>query len=248
MNNVLIITATIQPPADAVVLTRIDPTLRRQDYVTAFEFYLSMLGTAYDRIIFADNSDQNVDDLIAMSKADPRVSVISFDGMNNPGDYGRAYGEMKLIGSVYERFPELLSHPGRVWKVTGRYILRNIDKVMQSGRATDELIVNCRDYPQIWADLHCFGWTASGWTNFVSTVGDRLREDIIRLSPEILFRVIIDNLIMDNYLTATRRFKSTPIIEGVRGFNNQPYLEDARGRRKLMLRQFARRFTPWIWI
>jgi len=103
--NILILTATITPKTGVPNLRRSDPALRLQDYSKSLEFYITLLDANVDFIIFCDNSSSDISTLKqAASKKGhkDRVEFISFEGLNYPPDYDRAYGEFILIEYVME--------------------------------------------------------------------------------------------------------------------------------------------------
>ena len=53
-------TATITPPKDALSLKRIDPNQRENDYAEALEYYLSIPEQYVNKIIFAENSNSDL--------------------------------------------------------------------------------------------------------------------------------------------------------------------------------------------
>ena len=98
-SNILLLTATITPPAGVPLLHRANPHDRLQDYERALKFYLQLLNRSIDSIVFAENSNSDVSTLqnmVAQSGFTERVEFIVFDGLDHPPIYGRAYGEFKL--------------------------------------------------------------------------------------------------------------------------------------------------------
>ena len=98
---ILLITATVTPPRDAIKLARSNPADRLGDYLTAFRFYMKKMDQGvFDSIVFTENSDSNITDLKAISLSAKRpmaIEFISFNGLDYPSHYGRAFGEMRLI-------------------------------------------------------------------------------------------------------------------------------------------------------
>ena len=98
-SNILLLTATITPPAGVPLLHRANPQDRLQDYERALNFYLPLLNRCIDSIVFAENSNSDISTLqnmVARSGFTERVEFLVFDGLDHPSIYGRAYGEFKL--------------------------------------------------------------------------------------------------------------------------------------------------------
>jgi hypothetical protein len=112
-----------------------------QDYCDALEFYLTQLNRPLkyflDGIVFAENSNSDVSPLKALVEAygmADRVEFIVFDGLDYPPHYDRGYGEFKLIDYAMTH-SQLIQHPSQrtvVWKITGRYTIRNIANLVNT--------------------------------------------------------------------------------------------------------------------
>ncbi len=242
----LLLSATISPPAGVPFLARTDPKQRRDDYRRALTFYLETAEV--DGFIFADNSAQDVSDLMAQRKhAAVRRTFLSFDGVNHPPAYGRAYGEFKLVEHAHQNAPLLrgLQPDDYVWKVTGRYIVRNINSILR--RSDADVCINLRNRPLRWADLYCLGYNPRGYEGFVSGLYHRLREDLLKLPPELFVRLIVDDIYRRQAIRIRRRFPVVPVVDGIRGFDNRSYLESGN-LWKTRSRQAARVLCPWLWI
>ena len=254
--NVLLLTATITPPAGVPSLSRVDPGLRRRDYVEAFAFYLGLLGSGVDRIVLAENSGSDLGDferMTAEADAGDRVELIGFEGLDHPPSYGRAYGEFKLVDHAMAR-SRLIAEAGTeaiVWKNTGRYITRNLDRFIARRPRDFDLYCNLRSYPRPWADMYLLAWTRRGHDGFLKGICEQLRGDALieergrEFSPENRFRELIDEA--RPRLKVAPRFRVIPEVEGVRGFDNRHYAQGAN-RAKFLARRVAHRVAPWIWI
>ena len=67
MRNVLLLTATVTPPAGVPSLQRTNPAQRLRDYEEALSFYLPLVGTTFDAIVFAENSASDITSLKQMT-------------------------------------------------------------------------------------------------------------------------------------------------------------------------------------
>ena len=81
-SNILLLTATITPPAGVPLLQRANPQDRLQDYERALKFYLQLLNGCIDSIVFAENYNSDVSvlrNIVAQSGFTERVEFIVFD-------------------------------------------------------------------------------------------------------------------------------------------------------------------------
>jgi hypothetical protein len=134
--NILIMTATITPKADVRSLGRKDPALRRKDYEDALWFYGRLVGQCIDQIVFVENSESDLSSLKAIAEQlniVDKIEFISFAGLDYPQMYGRGYGELFLLDHAManSRFIRECDADTPIWKMTGRYIVLNLAKLIQ---------------------------------------------------------------------------------------------------------------------
>ena len=249
-DNLLLLTATITPPKGVPSLARLDPDQRRVDYLRAFRFYLDMLGRPLDRIVFVENSASDLADFARVAHevgAQDRVEFVSFYGLDYPSGYGRAYGEFMLFDHAADH-SETLRGAGDdaiVWKMTGRYLTRNLPEIIATRPQTFDLYCNLRDYPARLADMYLLAWNRSGYQNIIKGLAPRLREDIRGGFSEQVFRREVDDA--RRRCKVVPRFRQVPYIDGIRGYDNRNYTQQ-EGRAKLIARRVALRIAPWSWI
>lgn len=250
MKNTILLTATITPPANAAQLSRVDPSLRLQDYQTSLIFYLEELRKGViSGLIFAENSNSDIHSLQSLVESHPMkdsVEFISCQGLDYPAEYGRGYGEFKLVdyAMAHSRLVKSMGPSDKIWKITGRYCLENIGAILRTVSAEVDFYCNCRNYPKRWVDLYVLSWNSSGYANFVKDVYESIKEGGQRArSAEEAFRIEIDK--RPKGLHAAKRFKLVPVLRGYRGLDNKSY-QDMRS--KLFIRRMALIVTPWWWI
>lgn len=250
--NILIMTATVVPPSGVPNLVRTDPSQRIADYAKALEWYAC--GTrCFDRIVFAENSAADVPELreLAERLAPGRVEFASFQGLDHPPAYDRAYGEFKLLDWAMSHSTTVRDAPPEtvIWKVTGRYLVRNVDEIVRSAPPGFELYGNCRNWPKRWIDTYLLAWTKDGYEAMVRDVYHRLKTNVpgipLGISGEELFRSWLEQP-----LFRTRRIRKrilpTPLLEGIRGADGRSYLDQDGW--KIRLRALASRLVPFLWI
>jgi hypothetical protein len=246
--NVLLLTATIRPPADAINLARQDVGLRLQDYICALNFYIDQIEKkVIDKIVFCDNSNFDpcqLHALVSQRVQGANVEIISFAGLDYPAANGRGFGEFMLVDYAMEHSKLLASAPCTVWKVTGRYKVLNLNKLIRSRPTSAQLYCNSRNYPDRWTDLYVLAWTQVGYEKFIKGVYKRLSEDGAKRSAEHLFRIILDGN-KNSKKELVERFKVVPLLDGIRGVDNGSYLSM---NLKYRVRAMARIFMPWFWV
>jgi hypothetical protein len=243
-------TATIAPLPGIPALVRTDPELRLRDYQEAFAFYASLLGDCFDAIIFAENSNSDVSAIAPGSSgnriAASNVEFMSFYGLDYPPAWGRGYGEFKLVDYAMEH-SKLMQPDDVVWKVTGRYVIGNVRRIVETRPSTADVYCHMRNFRYRLCELYLLAWTKRGYESVIKGIYPKLRNDIIpnvHTIEETLFRKIVDQSFTK--VEIVPRFRVVPIVRGIRGWNNSQY--SSPWSLKLIARRLAHTFTPSIWI
>lgn len=250
--NILLLTATITPKTGVPNLKRTDPALRLKDYENAFKFYLSLINQCCDAIVFAENSNSDISSLEKLAKdqnlAD-QVEFIAFDGLDYPPQYDRAYGEFKLIDYAMENSKIIASQPEEtiVWKVTGRYVIRNLNKIINHQPRSFGIYCNFRNHPKHWVDTFLIAWKSNVYQACLKNVYEKLKLNAPDTPPnggaEELLRNWFDQ---QSNIKFVRRFKFTPLIDGFRAADNRGYATNDLW--KFRVRSSINTLLPWLWI
>lgn len=249
--RVVLLTATIIPPEGAATtLARMDPEARKNDYKSAFSYYLAMLRKGeINGIVFCDNSASDLrflEDLLSSQIERDSVELLSFFGLDYPPLYSRAYGEFKLLDYAMEhsRLVRELPDDGMVWKVTGRYVVRNLRKVIKTRPRKSNLYVHCRTIPKLWAEMFVMAWNKRAYAEIMRHRYKDFGEATLNgVSGETIF---FEALAKGGFSSrVVRRFKAVPELEGIRGWDGQRY---ESMRLKIWVRRIANRLLPWLWI
>jgi len=246
---VLLMTATITPPENCPDLARADPGMRMNDYINALKFYLDIPSQYCDRIIFAENSDTNLEPLQSILKfnhQNKQVEFISFpQGNNFPPKYGKGYGEMLLMDYAMEN-SKLISDQDIIWKATGRLILDNFVKIIQTSSQDYDVYCDLHNDYKILGLVHFFdprfySFTKKGYDKLFRPHTNKLKAAHIE---HYFYDVLTKN--MDGHKIIPR-FKKVPMIRGIVGSSNKDYFT----RKKLIQRKFQQVFRtmmPWLWL
>ena len=250
--NILLLTATINPLSGIPSLARADPLLRLGDYSRSLAFYVSRLGKCIDGIVFVENSAYDISSLVKQAEAAgaaDRVEFISFFGLDYPPAYGRGYGEFKLVDYAHANSALLHQDDTQItWKCTGRYVIRNIDKIVLRQPRSFDIYCNMRNYPYHLCDLYLRAWNKKGYEAAIKGAYTKLRNNISEgqhTFEETSFRRIIEGLPAD--VRVKNRYLQIPLIDGVRGWNNATY-SSRPWHLKILIRRLAATLLPRLWI
>jgi hypothetical protein len=225
----LLLTATISPPKGATDLARCDPSDRLRDYSEALRFYLSRDDRLIDKIIFVENSNSDLSPLVSLSNAVPHnkeVEFVSFIGGNDfPPEYGKGYGEMKMIAYALDR-SRLAKRTRVFWKATGRLKLLNIERLIERSPLGEY-------------DLYCDMRSANGLSGLFTKINEMDArfysfthhgyDTFFKFEEGLLRRAHIEHLLFDRVLKllprekVVPRFLVQPYIGGYSGSENKNY-------------------------
>jgi len=179
-HNILLLTATIIPPRNVPGLVLTDPLRRLREYDQALRFYLHHLGRCADAIVFAENSGADLSPLRATARAfgaSERVEFLSVQGLDYAPELGKGFGEFKLLDHVMSSSLACLSSTTSViWKITGRYRVRNISRFIAHSPRSFSVYLDMRQWRGPWVDLRLMAWTVAGYARYLRRVYLRLAE------------------------------------------------------------------------
>lgn len=249
----LLLTATIAPPAGVPALARTDPADRLGDYQRALAFYLGLPSAVVDRIVFAENSASDLAPLEALVRrigAEKDVELVSFQGLDYPVEHGRGVGETRLIDTALSRSRLLreLGEDEMFWKLTGRLRFTNLERLIDTAPASCDLYADFRRFPRPWVNTRVFACTPRAFRELFVPRLDLMRQDALDhtgfSAPEE--RLFNELMAERGHWRIVARLGVEPVIEGYSGFDE----DYARPSRRLWtrLRAGMRRLFPWLWI
>ncbi len=242
--HILLMTATITPD-NSPELARTDPALRLEDYREALAFYIGQLDSAIDSIVFVENSDSDVSSLVALADAagaGDRVEFIANYGNHSYPGRDRSYGETRLLDHAMatSRLIAAADDRAAIWKITGRYRVRNLARMVRTAPRRFDLYCDLRNRPIAWLDLRFMAWTRGGYDRLLSGIAERLGTDPREPAMHRYVTRLADAAVVP-------RYRTEPLVDGVRGWDNRHYAQ-GRARLKYWVRSASRRFLPFIWI
>jgi hypothetical protein len=251
MTKIALITSTIEPDPGVFALKRARVEDRLEDYKKAFDFYCDCLGNgSLDKIVYVDNSGYPLDALkkIAADKnLLSHVEFISYKSRIPVGNNSRFFLEINLIQHFIENSAFLRAHPQcTVWKITGRYLIRNISGIIGKCHAKGprDLYINFRNHPYPVVDFYLAGFSLKAYDKvFAPNLG--LYEG--PRDGELILREYLDDPKNLAGLTMLKRFPIVPRIIGVRGFDAGRY-GGTKDSLKFYLRSAVNVLVPGLWL
>ena len=142
---VLVLTATVNPGPLTFNNLRPDPVLRLEDYQKALRFWLD--EPTFAQIVFCENSAFDLSPLMDLFRrhnpCGKTVEFLSFQAESFPLHKGKSYGELMILEHVLQN-SALLRNASHLMKVTGRYCVPNIAKVMRGDLSRYDVICDFR--------------------------------------------------------------------------------------------------------
>jgi hypothetical protein len=221
-----------------------DPSIRREQYRTAFSALLAAVP-ADCRVIFAENSGASLSDFGVLAEGRPHVEFLSLQPRDVPPGCGRGYLETLLVGDALAASSLINGGHHQVIKLTGRYRVANLARVLRSIPDDVDLAFNLRRYPRPWADMWLYGITRDGYEALASHV-DALREDITYAPSEAILYYVLQHL-QQQGASCALRFPSEPRFLGIRGNDGLSY-SSPRQSLKWAARAASKRLFPRVWI
>lgn len=205
-------TATITPQANQVNLAITDPAARLDDYRNALLFYVALLKQqVISGIVFVENSGFDLGHLKTLFP-DPRIEWLACADQPYPSEYHRGYGEFRLIDYAMKNSVSITSASQQlvIWKVTGRYIVQNFQRVIRFAPRTFDLY--CRS-SNTWTEMSLMAWTRTGHEKLLRGAYARFNSG---KAPEL---ILAPELTPDRLKDCkfVREFSWPPVIIGRRG-------------------------------
>lgn len=215
--NYLLLTATISPETGQSSLLIQNPEERLLEYEKALQYY----HRNFDRLrlsglIFVENSDF---DLSLISKKYPSGKFEWISAPRTPlaGGVHRGYGEFLMIDYAFRNSLYLtsMSPSDVVWKVSGRYVLKNLGRMIFF--APDDYDVYA-DIRKNWVELSVISWSKKGFLEYFQPCIEEMKVDF---PPEVILARAFDG---DRSMNVVSKFTWLPYINGRRGANGVPYM------------------------
>ncbi|WP_333844015.1 hypothetical protein [Limnohabitans sp.] len=132
MKKILYLTCSFLP-GNIVFLNRKNASDRIEDYTKAFKYWLGK-EHLFDKIIITEDTEFDVKkfilNLISNNDVIRKIEIIKVDRNNEVNVRGKGFGEMEQINSILKI--QWLSGEDYIYKCSGRYIVRNIENLINT--------------------------------------------------------------------------------------------------------------------
>lgn len=210
--NIVLLTATITPRANQQNLAIIDPVDRLNDYRRALGHYDQLLrNRIIEGLVFVENSGYDFQELRTLYP-NPRIEWLSTYDMDYPSTFHRGYGEFRLIDYAMENSVSINASPSEtvVWKVTGRYIVKNLSRVIRFAPKRFDLYCSSSDR---WTEMSLMAWTRHGHKQLLREVWQLFDSG---MAPELILAPRLLN-VTGSDCRVVRDFTWPPLVSGRRG-------------------------------
>lgn len=203
-------------PGGMIYTKRIDVGQRIRDYSESFEYWVN--NDFFQKIIFCDNSNHSlsfIHDIIRKTDSSKKIEILSYDGNANK-NLGKGFGEIEILEYIYAN--SHIIHPEDIiYKLTGRYIIKNIADFQFEG-PFKHLIACNMNYYRNWTDSRFF---ISGYSFIPTYLFPRKSDinDVIDHNLEDVLAASISQSLNEGYKLSI--FKICPVIEGFSGGTNK---------------------------
>lgn len=235
--NILLLTSTIKPKSNQPQLKLINYIDRLEDYKLALLFYSKLLEIGLiDNIVYVDNSgfDLSCHSDIFTHK---NIEWISFYDLDYPSAYHRGYGESRLVDYAFKQSKILdqLDVSDKIWRITGRYIIKNLDEIIRLTPNNFDFYCNLRGE---WIDMELLAWSLKGYKHLIENIWKQMETD---KSTELILSEVIKNY-KGNELKIIKAFFWLPFIIGRRGTDGGDF-QGHFTRYKFLLQQMIKLLT-----
>lgn len=158
LDLVILLTGTITPNSYSK-LKVIEPTIRKQQYLEALNFYIQK--TSF-KIVFAENSGDQLEDFPVLPD---RIEYLSFKSEPIQPDRGKAYKELEIIDFAIHN-SSFIKQAKSVAKITGRLKVLNFNRLSEKFIKLEKKkhnLVFANSFKPRNMDSRCFFFTLDFW-------------------------------------------------------------------------------------
>jgi len=143
-HSIAILLTSCIDPGNVHSVARRDPEIRLNDYIQSLKFFLQLPGIA--SIVFCDNSGVDlsaIQEVVRLNNPyQKNLEILSFYGQPNHPEYGKGYGEMRIIGYALDH-SNIIQKSSMIMKITGRLIVTNSEAIAKAISRTNGIDVFC---------------------------------------------------------------------------------------------------------
>jgi len=213
---VILLSATVNPSGMSYTVLQ-DPLVRQQHYLNSLRKWIKNTNSP---IVFIENSncDLNFFRERLPSKSFDRIEMLTFEGNNFKPDLGKGYGEMKIIQYGMQN-SHLLQNSEFVFKITGRYHIKNFRNCIKNIKDDADLYINFTKGLSF-ADSRFFGCTTLFLSEYLFKYSEKLNDSKNYFFEHALAQASL-NAIADGYHFSP--YSNYPLIDGIYGTEGIKY-------------------------
>ena len=208
--------------------------------------------------MFVENSNSDISSLLRIveeAKVTEQVEFITFDGLDYPVHFwGHGYGDFKCVDFAMNHSKLIRAQPSNsiVWKITGRYILKNLSQFIAAKPLSFDVYCDFRTpyfrrgffQGKYECNMAIVAWTISGY----QTGLQGMYKELIQHKSEFGEQLMRDAMERrKKIVNIVSRFTIPTIVEGTGAVYNVD-MSSRKSKFKSYIRSVARRFIPWLWI
>ena len=216
-NLSIILTACIKP-INIPFLKRTSEIDRLNDYKKAFIKWCK--NELVDKIIFIENSGYNLNFFNEESKNFPnkKIEIIS-SNLNNTfkKSLGKGYGEYLCLKEVFEN-SNTVNNTDYYLKVTGRYYIKNFNKIFDDFRKKKSDIYVCIKNNLTYVDSHVFGGSKFFFLKYVIPMTSKINDTNGIFMEHCVAKATLLGI---NDQLKFNHFSTYPDVSGIIGTNNK---------------------------
>lgn len=192
---VVLLTATIDT-RDMTFVHRSDISLRLSDYRQSLKQWLKNKDTP--KLIFCENSGYELAELVEFCRQNnpyrKEIEFLSFDDNTYPREYGKGYGELRIIGHVLAN-SRLIGPDTFILKVTGRLYCAGFSTIIGRIRTNPRADCYCNMNSDLSrAESYFFGASVSFLTEYLLPKKEKLNDSKGIFFEHILARAVHHSL------------------------------------------------------
>ena len=222
--SVLIITGAIDITNRDIPITAVnDLNIRLEQYIHSIR-YAILNYKKIKKIVFVDNTDYKYDysvlDLLSIHN-NKEFEIIKFKGnYDKIEEFGKGYGEIECIIAAINQ-SKLLQNETCFYKLTGRVVIKNFDKMIDSRTCSNAFIYKPSHlfYDRDHINTVFYSADIDFFVNHLSILKNKIKDRENLFIEDVFFSSIMD--LKSNFNIGT--FTNFPVISGISGSSGKNY-------------------------
>lgn len=190
MTSVLLLSASISPQKDIYTKGRNNVEERENDYFQAVSFYLSK---GY-KVVFVENTNTQSKKILDLKSKYDTLEYHQF--ISQRSHLGKSQGEVEIINYALVN-SEFLKEVNYLIKITGRYIIKNIDDILMPTLEIEKEVYINPTRNLRWADSRLMMMRKSYYYNYFLVAVDKYLDESKKVFMENVFMKSLLQYLLD---------------------------------------------------